>query len=331
VLLVGAGAMGRVHADAWAEIDAPVACVVDPDGGRARALADRAGAHACTDLQAALARHPIGRGRAVEAVDVCVPTPAHVSVLAALPAGRYLVVTERPLGRDPAEARAAASAARTAGYDLFVAHVVRFFPAYRAIAETVRERGADDVWHARLTRIGPAPRGAGDWFLDEGRSGGIFLDLMIHDLDFALDLFGPPGAVVARAGGAQAGGAARHGAAWLSYPGRRVVHLEASWMYDGPFTTAVDLNAAWGTLALEPQSPTLELPAADGDGGGRRARAPLARTPYGLELEAAWRAHAAGKAPPVDADAAVRAVRLASLCRDSARLGRTLPWPGDAP
>jgi predicted dehydrogenase len=323
VLVVGAGTMGLTHAEAWRALGGRVACVVDRDPNRAAALASPTGAHVCPGVEAAVAAHP-----EAQVVDVCVPTAAHLPVLRALPTGSYLTVMEKPLGRDPEEAQEAVQVARGRRLDLFVAHVVRFFPEYAVLHREVRSRGAEGVHHLRLRRTGPPPRGVGDWFLDEAQSGGIFLDLMIHDLDWVLWTFGPPQQVMARAGGPDPiHGAPRHAVAVLSYPGRRVVHVEASWMFPGSFGTEVDLNAEWGSLHLGRGEGSLRLNLVEGDGSPVRRETPRRENAYLLELAQAWRAHRLGQPPPVTAEQAWEAVRLASLCRESARTGRILDYP----
>ncbi len=313
VLVVGAGFMGATHARAWRALGARVVCVADPDAERRAAVAALAEAHGCADAGRALAAHGD-----VAVVDVCVPTPAHLAVLEGLPPG-LLVVMEKPLGRDGAEAAAVARTAHERGVDLFAAQVVRYFPAYRGLRDTVLARGAEGVRRLRMRRVGPPPVGAGGWFLDEARSGGIFIDLMVHDLDWLLWTFGPPARLTARAW-ADASGAARHALALLSWPGRRVAHVEGSWLHPGPFTTGAELDAVWGSAALGGDAAAVVETTTDGS----RRSTPRLLDPYALELRAAWLAHQAGAPPPVSAEDGVRAVRLAEMCRESARLGRAL-------
>lgn len=343
VLLFGAGTMGRTHAAAWQRLGCQIACVIDPHREAGKTLALEVGAHHCATPEAAIDRHPL-----FDVADIAVPTFAHGEVLASLPKRRRLVVLEKPAERDPDRVRHLLAAARDRDLSLFVAQVVRFFPGYRALHDIIQSRGVDAVHHMRLRRIGPTPHGRDDWFLNESQSGGLFLDLLIHDLDFCLWTFGAPDRVIARTSRPpETGGgghpAPLHATAVLAYEGRRVVHLEGSWMFPGPFSTRVEANADWGTLVLDSeQERSLQIfsPASQSQAWtaqGRAAPSPV-RAPYGtdledpytLELQAALSAYRTGEDPlPVTPDDALRAVVLADLCRRAAESGGSLPWPGN--
>jgi UDP-N-acetylglucosamine 3-dehydrogenase len=343
VVLFGAGTMGRIHAAAWRRLGVPIECVVDPRAEAGRTLADEVAGHYCRTGEEAVSRHP-----QFTVADIAVPTFAHHETLQTLPSGpARLVVLEKPLERDPVRAAGVLEAAQARHAALFVAHVVRFFPAYRAIHDRILAEGVDTVHHVRLRRVGPPPRGIGDWYLDEALSGGIFLDLLIHDLDFCLWTFGPPTRVMARASHHPDDSrfdhpVARHVSAVLSYEGARVVHLEGSWMYPGPFSTRVEVDADWGTLVhdRERERPVSEYRFASEKGEPSRLTqasgtavpspsVPDRQDPYAMELDAALAAHAAGQPLPITPSEALDAVVLADLCRRAARAGESLAWPGE--
>jgi predicted dehydrogenase len=100
VVIVGAGLMGRWHAQAAARAGARVLAVVDPDLARAQALARRhADCAARPTLDAALAdSHP-------QVVHLCTPTGTHESLTTrSLEAGAHVLV-EKPLAADAASTR----------------------------------------------------------------------------------------------------------------------------------------------------------------------------------------------------------------------------------
>lgn len=132
----------------------------------------------------------------IEAVDLCLPTHLHApAALAALEAGKHVLV-EKPMALDGEQADRMVEAARRAGRVLMTAHVLRFFPPYLPLAELTRSGRLGALRMAVLRRRCAAPTW-GAWLTDPAKSGGGVFDLLIHDVDFCLHLFGAPRAVSA--------------------------------------------------------------------------------------------------------------------------------------
>jgi predicted dehydrogenase len=89
------------------------------------------------------------------------------------------------------------AAARASGRILMIAHVLRFAPAYEALAEAVGSGRYGRLRHLRLTRSSGRPAW-GPWLLDPAQSGGAVLDLLVHDFDQAIALCGFPDTIEAR-------------------------------------------------------------------------------------------------------------------------------------
>lgn len=127
----------------------------------------------------------------VEAVDICLPTNLHAPVAsAALQAGKHVLV-EKPIALSPDEADALVALARAKGRTLMVGQVLRFLPQYRALATALRSGEYGAVRSAMFRRRCAAPFWS-KWLGDASRSGGGVVDLLIHDIDFVLSVFGPP-------------------------------------------------------------------------------------------------------------------------------------------
>lgn len=130
----------------------------------------------------------------IDAVDLCVPTDLHASfAIEALRSGKHVLV-EKPMALDGAACDRMIAEARVANRVLMVAHVLRFAPAYQGLQQKLQNGGP--VRAASFRRRSPQP-GWADWLLDPCRSGGGVFDFMIHDVDMALHLFGPPLAIAA--------------------------------------------------------------------------------------------------------------------------------------
>jgi predicted dehydrogenase len=137
---------------------------------------------------------PLLADPAIDAVDLCLPTYLHEEVaIAALRAGKHVMV-EKPIALDGASARRMIAEAERAGRVLMCAQVLRFFPEYVALRDALKQLGPARA--ATFERRCAEP-GWGGWLKDPAKSGGGAFDLLIHDVDICLHLFGRPKAIAA--------------------------------------------------------------------------------------------------------------------------------------
>ncbi len=130
----------------------------------------------------------------VDLVDICLPTHLHASTaIKALTAGKHVFV-EKPIALSVREADQMIEAANKARRFLMVGQVLRFFPAFRYIKESMDKGDYGRLRALHLRRIISKPTWA-EWFLDPKKSGGAIVDLHIHDSDFVQFLLGLPKAV----------------------------------------------------------------------------------------------------------------------------------------
>ncbi len=120
VAVVGCGLISQRHLDAFRQLGANVAWVVDTSPERRDAAARRYGARATAQIEEALA------DPAVEAVDLCLPHNLHAPMaVQALEAQKH-VLCEKPLAISLEEADAMIDAADRSGRVLMVAENVWF-------------------------------------------------------------------------------------------------------------------------------------------------------------------------------------------------------------
>ncbi len=323
--VVGTGFIGATHGAAWTAEGMRVV-VYYVDAGSATALAARHGAAAAGSLGELF--------RDVDVVDVCTPTHLHADVaVAAARAGRH-VICEKPMARTLADAEAMLAAARDAGVRLFVAHVVRFFPEYVAARAAVLDGAIGEPGVLRLTRASFRPRQpAGHWFFDHARSGGIILDLMVHDLDYARWIAGDVVAVHCRSASvAQPDAGVDHAVAILTHRSGAISHVSASWGYAPPtFVTALEIAGSHGLIeqsstTTSPVTPSLLAGAA---GGSLTAMADtgLAGDPFRLELAEFAMAIRDGTEARIGATDGLEALRIALAADESARTGAVVRLP----
>lgn len=184
----------------------------------------------------------------IDAVDLCMPTDLHESVaVAALRAGKHVLV-EKPMALDGASAARMIAAGQQAGKILMTAQVLRFWPDYAALHAAVRGGKLGGLRFAVFRRRCAAPGWSG-WLGDPARSGGGAFDLLIHDVDMALHLFGMPQSVSASGYEDLAAGIDSIGAV-LHYPGNASVLITGGWHHPGeyPFQAEFTVSLERATL-----------------------------------------------------------------------------------
>ena len=212
----------------------------------------------------------------VDAVDICLPTNLHAPVAVdALRAGKHVLV-EKPMALDLHSAQHMIQEARKHDRVLMVAQVLRFFPMYHVLAETLQSGRIGIVRSAMFRRRCAAP-GWGGWLSDPAQSGGGVFDLLIHDVDMALHLFGRPDTISATGYEALSSGVDVI-TAELHYADRRTVVISGGWHHpkSHPFSMEYTVVADGGTVEFSTAGrvPTLYdsggqievLPMKDADG-----------------------------------------------------------------
>lgn len=163
----------------------------------------------------------------VEIVDICLPTDMHAPVaIAALTAGKH-VLCEKPMALTDSDCERMIGAAEENRRILMIGQVLRFWPEYRCLAEAVTSGKYGKVLSATFTRKCGLPDWS-KWLPVEARSGGAVIDLLIHDIDQALMLFGMPQRVAAKKLGEVDGVTAS-----LLYPEGPEVRIQGGWFLSG--------------------------------------------------------------------------------------------------
>lgn len=334
--LLGAGGIARAHLPGWLELGARVN-VHTQDGSAEKLAAEYAArGHDVTAVPALddlLAR--------CRAVDICTPTPTHKDLArAAIAAGRH-VVCEKPLALTVPDAEDIAAAADAAGVRLHPAHVVRYFPAYAAMRDAVVRGELGPLAVLRFTRGGARPQWA-PWFADPAQSGGVIMDLMVHDIDIARWVAGDVVRVHAQTRGIEhATGAPADvvtATAVLTHASGAVSHVSGLWgLPDQQFRTTFRIAGADGLLRHD----STAVPGFRITAQGERAAnegipsSPMTESPYLTELRefaASWDDPAVR--PRVSARDGIEAVRVARAAVESSRTGRAVeltPTPAAGP
>jgi myo-inositol 2-dehydrogenase/D-chiro-inositol 1-dehydrogenase len=174
--VIGVGRIGRMHAELLERQvpGAAVGAVYDAYDIAARETADELGVPAAASVDELLASD-------VDAVAICSSTDTHADLLVAAAEAGKAVFCEKPISLDLAEVDRALAAVDAAGVPFQIGFNRRFDPAHAAVRDAVVAGAVGDPHLVRISSRDPAPPP-----LEYIRSsGGIFLDMTIHDFDMA--------------------------------------------------------------------------------------------------------------------------------------------------
>jgi predicted dehydrogenase len=177
VALIGLGRMGIVHAQALAEISTiEVAAVADE-----RPEAIERAAHLLGDARRYASAHEALIDPAIEACIIVTPTDSHYELARAALRRSLHVFCEKPLTLDQAQAAELSALGNEAGTVLQVGFWRRYFGGLQQAKELLAAGAIGQpvfVRAAQWDRAAPLP----EW-CSPSRSGGIFVDMGVHEFD----------------------------------------------------------------------------------------------------------------------------------------------------
>ena len=309
--VIGTGFMARTHAAAWKQLGFDV-LVLSRSPERGQAFAAEHAVEAVADEAELLERAGV--------VDICTPTDTHLDLtLRAAAAGRD-VICEKPLARTCQDARTMIETCASAGVGLLPAQVLRFFPAYIFARDAIRSGRIGTLRRLHFSRENATP-GLDTWFADVQRSGGVLVDLAIHDLDFARWVAGDVAEVV---GTSQAGphdGLPLRSTATLRHTSGVVSEVTAVWAVPGtPLSSTFEFVGDDGVLRFDSASSTAIVD----DAGQVLFEPDPSVDPFADQLAEFVAAFAGRGTPRITAEDGLVALALALAGTESASVGRPL-------
>ncbi len=170
--LLGAGRMGRNHARVFSTLRyADLVGVYDPATDAARSVAAQYDVVAFESLDALLEQ--------VDAVSIATPTPTHFELVKTCLERGLDVFVEKPFTETWMQAQALTRLVEQTGRIVQVGHIERFNPAYGELKHVLDNMSPLVVNFRRLSS-----------YVGSNTDVDVVLDLMVHDLDLALDLAG---------------------------------------------------------------------------------------------------------------------------------------------
>lgn len=313
--IVGAGGIAPSHVTGWQALGVELINFAEEGS---EALCERFGLEPVADLDELLER--------CDVVDLCTPTATHHPLtLTAADAGTH-VVCEKPLARTSAQAQEMITACDEAGVQLHVTHVVRYFPAYEAARQAVVDGRIGTVAVQRHLRMGRRP--GSRWFADAEASGGIVLDLMIHDLDYSRWVAGEVATVFARDSRTlDSPEAAVQAHVVLTHTSGVVSECTAIWRPGARFGTNFTIAGDGGLLRhdslTEPPFQLQELPTDD----PWSPSVPFAELPHTASIREIHGALTGGPEPRVTPHDGLVALLVAEAADESLRTGQPVTVP----
>lgn len=181
--IVGAGRIGNVHAQSitYHIPEAEVAMVTDVRVEAAQALAEKYGIPAFSADYMDIVNNP-----EIDAVLVCSPTPTHADIaIASMRAGKH-VFCEKPVDLTIEKIQKTAQVAQETGVKLQIGFNRRFDHNHGRVHQLAAGGALGNVELVKITSRDPEPPSPEY----AASSGGLYIDMMIHDFDMAMFLAG---------------------------------------------------------------------------------------------------------------------------------------------
>jgi myo-inositol 2-dehydrogenase / D-chiro-inositol 1-dehydrogenase len=174
--LIGVGRIGRMHAELLAHRvpGAAVDVVYDAYEPAAMDVAAGLGVPVAASVEEILTSE-------VDAVAICSSTDTHTELMIRAAESGKAVFCEKPVSLDLAELDRALAAVRESGVPFQIGFNRRFDPAHASVREAVASGAIGEPHLVRISSRDPAPPPL-EYIK---HSGGLFLDMMIHDFDMA--------------------------------------------------------------------------------------------------------------------------------------------------
>jgi predicted dehydrogenase len=306
--------MGRVHGRHWKRIPGVTVTAFDASEQQLNSYA--------SDLEVDTVNEFDSLLEATDIIDICLPTHLHKEfAMRSLAAGKP-TLCEKPLCRTTAECIELAEYAAKLGVPLMPAQVVRCFPEFRRAHELVASGAIGEPAAIRTRRGGGMPKGTG-WFGNHELSGGVIIDLMIHDFDWIRWTFGEVKQVFAQSLTFSGIESMDYGLATLTLDSGAIAHCEGTWADPGGFRVTFEICGSAGMIEHDSRNAQTLVTSTT---SGQFKESPLAPgdDPYYRQLKGFHDAVTTGTPLPVTALDGVMAVSIGEAALESAKVGKPM-------
>ncbi len=271
---------------------------------------------------------PVYDESSVSVVFDCLPTFTRLSTLQKCVAAQKHVFCEKPLALNKQMADGIRHCLSGYKQVVTVGLVLRFFWEYAKLRQMVMAGDVGQVGTIRLSRCVGFP-GPGSWFAVPEKSGGVILDLLIHDLDFLRWTFGEAKTVYAKSASEKHLNGLDYALLSIQLESHAIAHLEGSWAHPvGSFHQSVEICGSRGMLVYDNlASSRFHWMSTTNSRDEMGSRISLLQVdpdndPYLAETQDFIHCVRHGKKPAVSWEDALRSCELAFCAVESARSGQ---------
>jgi len=327
IALIGCGMMGRVHSGAYSllkEKGLEVKYVSDPIKEKAENCSAILGNTRIATFEEVL------NDSEITMVDICTPTYKHKDMVIEAAKNGKNIFCEKPIAIKYTDAIEMINICKYQGVKLGIGHVTRFFPEYVKNLELVQSGEIGKPVMARLYRGGVFPmHGESNWFNAIELSGGVIVDLSIHDIDYARQIFGEVEYVNANSAKLSVNKCLDnfdHSMVVLRFKNGAIAHIEGSWAQPSTvpvgFKTSFEIYGKNGMINYDSEKSSTFKFYSDTEVQKYLSVNATDVNPYALELAGFIDALNNSTEVPVSGNEGMETLRIAQAANISAEEGR---------
>ncbi|MBS4220422.1 Gfo/Idh/MocA family oxidoreductase [Bacillus sp. FJAT-49711] len=316
IAVIGSGKLGQRHLDAWSKVKGiEIVGVIARNQERLNKVANKYGTKAFSSIEELVVNSE------VDVIDICTPTHTHAALVVEAANHKKHVICEKPLALNSGEAEDIIKVCEENKVQLFVAQTLRFFPEYVDARNQVKNGAIGNPGVIRMSRGVPHPA-ADSWYSDESKSGGLFVDLGVHDLDWLLWTFGDVERVMAkRVKRSSEDGNLEYGFINLKMADGTIAHVELSWA-EPKFKASFELTGDKGMITYNYDDSYPLAVQFRSEDYVQIPRTILEKDPYQRQLEHFVKCISGEEKQIVTASDALNVIRVAEAALQSAEEGQ---------
>lgn len=191
-------------------------------------------------------------------VITALPTYIHEKIAVMAMKHKIHVFSEKPIAISHKEAQNMIDAAKENNVKLMIGQCLRFHPAYIELKKLIDSKKYGNVVSAEFARLSLTPNWSWkNWMLDESKSGMVYLDLHIHDVDFINYVFGKPLTVTSFTTNSKFDGESVFTV--YRYSDNKFVSARADWAFPDNYPFKAEFTVKFEKAALEFRGNQLKL------------------------------------------------------------------------